>query len=448
MNIENFKSIVLINLIVISLFLTFNLWTYVPESNSSSDAKYVQGTEITNKKLSDVILPSSVIVKKNNKDNIHFVVQDEKYINELYEVLKEGEFHDFREIGKEKHEFLSFVNDEDKIEIVFPTDVPFDSIRSAFNLKEKKLEGYSFNRILIDLAASMDDDIKTYFVSDESKKIYEMTLKGVPLPQITGRVQAMLPNARPYYNPGLEGARVFLPNTETKMNESRYYVRPNIDESTFKNVLFTDPRYVKEIKGETENTYTDGIRLMKVLKENKMLQYTNSSVEDNERIYGNTNTPVQRSFDFINSHNGFPDNYRFDYMNAEEGKITFRSYMNNLPIFNADGMSKLEQVWGAADLISYQRPLFDLVHMQGYEKGVTLPRGLEVFTSLQNNSQISMKKVKDIGIGYKLIPEAETFGGDSVATVRLKPIWYVVYGENHQVFEWSAEEGGKLIGLE
>ncbi|MEC3434574.1 two-component system activity regulator YycH, partial [Bacillus cereus] len=28
MSMENFKTIVLINLVVISLFLTFNLWTY------------------------------------------------------------------------------------------------------------------------------------------------------------------------------------------------------------------------------------------------------------------------------------------------------------------------------------------------------------------------------------------------------------------------------------
>ena len=43
MSMENVKTIVLINLVVISLFLTFNLWTYVPDSTSMQNAKFVQG---------------------------------------------------------------------------------------------------------------------------------------------------------------------------------------------------------------------------------------------------------------------------------------------------------------------------------------------------------------------------------------------------------------------
>lgn len=448
MNIENFKSIVLINLIVISLFLTFNLWTYVPETSSSSDAKYVQDNEeIPTTKLSDVIYPSHVILQKDNKNNVHYVTTDEEDIDTLYEVLKEGEFHDFREIPKEKHDFFPFVHDEDKLEIVFPTDIPLNAMRSTFIINEKKLgEYYSFNRILIDLSESMDDDIKTYFVSyGEEPKVYEMTLKGARLTKIKGRKQAILQKAEKYSSYDIDGRRILFPARETEKKEYLYFVREGIDESTFKNVLFTDPRYVKAIKGETENTYTDGIRLMKVLKDNKMLQYTNSSVEDDKHMFGNT--LVQRSFDFINSHNGFSNTYRLDYMNNKEGKTIFRSYKYNLPVFNEDGMSKLEQVWGEAELISYKRPLLDS-WQQMKELTVTLPTGSDVIQSLVNNQKISMKKVKDIGIGYKLMPEGEANGGDSTATVRLKPIWYVVYGDDYQVFEWSEEEGGELIGLE
>ncbi|CAM4382935.1 hypothetical protein BAMA_12765 [Bacillus manliponensis] len=447
MNIENFKSIVLINLIVISLFLTFNLWTYVPETSSSSEAKYVQDNEeIGETEISDVIFPSSFIAKKDNKSNTHLIVKDKEAIKVLYEVLKEGEFHHFREIGKEKQDFLSFVNDEDKIEFVFPTAVPFDSIRSGFNLKEKNLEGYSFNRILVDLAASTDDDIKTYFILDETKKIYEMTLTGVALTQITNKLQAILPKAERYSMYTLESGRFFLPNAPTTMKEIEYFISSQ-DPLTFKNVLFTDPRYVKEIKGESENTYTDGTRLMKVLKENHMLQYTNSSVDDKRGLSGNI--LVQRSFDFINSHNGFPNDalndYRLDDMNAGEGEITFRRYKDNKPVFNSNGMSKLEQVWGT-DLISYQRPLFKVTHDIHESSNVTLPRGNDVIESLQKKPQISLKRVKNIGIGYKLVPGSEANDGKSIVTIRLIPIWYVVYGDAHQVFEWK--EGGELVGLE
>lgn len=71
MNMENFKTIILINLVVISLFLTFNLWTYVPDSNAMQSTKVVPGNAGALKKdVSNVIVPSSMIVHKDQK---HFV---------------------------------------------------------------------------------------------------------------------------------------------------------------------------------------------------------------------------------------------------------------------------------------------------------------------------------------------------------------------------------------
>ena len=65
MNIENLKSVLLINLVVISVFLTFNLWTYVPDSSKLQNAKYLQdNTEGEQKSLANVILPSMVLFHK------------------------------------------------------------------------------------------------------------------------------------------------------------------------------------------------------------------------------------------------------------------------------------------------------------------------------------------------------------------------------------------------
>ena len=67
MSMENVKTIVLINLVVISLFLTFNLWTYVPDSTSMQNAKFVQGMrEILKRKslmLSALLLSLCIKIK-------------------------------------------------------------------------------------------------------------------------------------------------------------------------------------------------------------------------------------------------------------------------------------------------------------------------------------------------------------------------------------------------
>ncbi|HEK9100853.1 hypothetical protein KFD70_08900 [Bacillus pfraonensis] len=448
MNMENFKTIVLINLVVISLFLTFNLWTYVPDSNSMQSTKFVQGNaEAIKKDVSNVIVPSYMIVHKDKK---HFASEKRENINLLYRVIEKGEFHDFKDItitnSISKGDFLSYVHGEGKIEIVFPTEVPFDAIRGVLTIKDKKLDTYNFDRIVIDPSKSRDQNIDVNFVSYNHHKVYKMTLTGVNLSEIVNAQNQFLALARPYFPYDINDTkRIFLPDGSTEMQGFLYFTR-DLPVESFKNALFSDPRYVTPISNELEETYTDGIRLMQINKQNRMLKYTNSSVVSGARMYGNI--LMQRSFEFVNSHSGLTDAYRFDYLNSK-GKTKFRLYEEDLPVFNSEGMTALTQVWGAEELISYKRPLFNLVIDKGEDKKTVLPAGWTVIESLQKNSDVDKKLIQDIGIGYKLVPENGPNGPNGqVVTGSLKPIWYVIYGEDQQVFEWSEEKEGELIGLE
>ncbi|MDM5191085.1 two-component system activity regulator YycH [Bacillus sp. DX4.1] len=446
MNMENFKTIVLINLVVISLFLTFNLWTYVPESNPLQSTKFVQGnTTATKQDVSNVIVPSSMIIHKDSKENKHFASEKKELIDLLYTILERGEFHDFKDISGSipKSEFLSYVHGDGKMEIIFPTEIPFDTIRGVLTIKDKKLEKYTFDRIVVDPSRSRDQNIDVNFVSYSNRKIYKMTLTGVALRDLINAQNQFSELARPYFAYDINDMKkIFLPDGQIEM-QAKFYMTTDIGVDSFKNALFRDPRYVKRIPGETEDTYTDGIRLMQVNKHSPVLEYTNSSVADGGHMYGSL--LVDRSFEFINSHSGLTDDYHFDYMDST-GETQFRLYVGDLPVFNKEGLSTLTQVWGAEDLISYKRPLFKLLTNKGDDKPTSLPSGWVVIQSLEKNPSINKKLIQDIRFGYKLLPVTGING--NVAAVNLKPIWYVVYGENHLVYEWSEEKEGELIGLE
>ncbi|WIY61337.1 YycH family regulatory protein [Bacillus arachidis] len=446
MNMENFKTIVLINLVVISLFLTFNLWTYVPDSNSMQSTKFVQGNaDALKQDVSNVIVPSSIIVHKDKK---HFVSEKKDNIDLLYTIIERGELHDFKDITNSipKGDFLSYVHEEGKIEIVFPTEVPFDAIRGVLTIKDKKLDMFNFDRIIVDPSKSRDQNIDVNFVSYNNHKVYKMTLTGVNLRDVINAQNQFLALARPYFAYDISDTkRIFLPDGSTEMQDLMYFAT-DMGVESFKNALFSDPRYVTPISNELEETYTDGIRLMQVNKANRMLTYTNPSVASGARMYGNL--LMQKSFEFVNSHSGLTDAYRFDYLNSK-GKTKFRLYEEDLPVFNSEGMTTLTQVWGSEELISYKRPLFNLLIDKGEDKKTVLPSGWTVIESLQKKSNLDKKLIQDIGIGYKLVTENGPNGPNGqVASGNLKPIWYVVYGENHQVLEWSEEKEGELIGLE
>ncbi|MCM3736307.1 two-component system activity regulator YycH [Bacillus cytotoxicus] len=446
MNIENLKSVLLINLVVISVFLTFNLWTYVPDSSKLQNTKYLQdNTEVEQKSLANVILPSLVLF---HKENTHLGSENIANIDPLYKLFERGELYDFKDISNDipKQQFFSFVRGKNKIEMIFPTHIPLDSMKDVFKIKEKVPESCSFNRIMIDLSKSRDGNMPVYFISYEHRKVYHMVLKGITLRELETARDQFTANARDYSQYTLSDTReIFLPDTKTDMQRMGYLVS-DISEDIFINALFTDPRYVKKLSDERENTYTDGIRLMQVLKKKQMLQYTNSvASEQAHNVYGTA--LVQRSFDFINGHGGLTDSYRFDYMKSTTGKTTYRLYVDSLPVFNESGMAAMEQVWGAGELISYKRPLFKLNIKYGDDQTISLADGKTVIQSLEKNENVDMKLIQDIRLGYKLTPEAGT-DGKNIAAVNLKPIWYVVYGEDNKVQEWSEEKGGELIGLE
>jgi len=435
MSMENFKTIVLINLVVISLFLTFNLWTYVPDSTSMQNAKFVQGNEGMNQtKISDVVRPTSIIV---HKDKNHYGSKREADIESIYKPLEVGELHGFREISITKGDFLSYVHGEGKVELVFPTDIPFDAVKSMFNMKEKSTgKPKHFNRILLDPSRSKDQEIKINFVSDgDNFKIYEAKLSGLYLKDIVNAQNQFIVSAKPYFDYQLNDMKkLFLPDGTTELSNITY-ISSNLAVDTFKNALFSDPRYLSPITEMSKETFTDGIRSMEIENDRHMLKYKNSSVLTEKTI--DNLMLLQKSFEFVSGHSGSLDSYRLDYMN--KGETVFRLNEDGYPVFNADGLAELRQVWGSEEVMEYERPLLSL-NTKGIEQKVTLPSGHVVIASLENNPEIKKQVIKDIGIGYKLSLDGQV--------VRLQPIWYVKLVEDEtgkqKIYEWS--EGG-LNGL-
>ncbi|OPA13524.1 hypothetical protein BHL21_23565 [Bacillus cereus] len=435
MSMENFKTIVLINLVVISLFLTFNLWTYVPDSTSMQNAKFVQGNEGMNQtKISDVVRPTSIIV---HKDKNHYGSRREADIESIYKPLEIGELHDFKEISITKGDFLSYVHGEGKVELVFPTDIPFDAVKSMFNMKEKSTDKPKhFNRILLDPSRSKDQEIKINFVSDgDNFKIYEAKLSGVYLKDIVNAQNQFIVSAKPYFDYQLNDMKkLFLPDGTTELNNITY-ISSNLAVDTFKNALFSDPRYLSPITEMSKETFTDGIRSMEIENDRHMLKYKNSSVLTEKTI--DNLMLLQKSFEFVSGHSGSLDSYRLDYMN--KGETVFRLNEDGYSVFNEDGLAELRQIWGSEEVMEYERPLLSL-NTKGIEQKVTLPSGHVVIASLENNPEIKKQVIKDIGIGYKLSLDGQV--------VRLQPIWYVKLVEDEtgkqKIYEWS--EGG-LNGL-
>src|SRR5581483_841468 len=153
-----------------------------------------------------------------------------------------------------------------------------------------------------------------------------------------------------------EARAIFLPEKNVNMKQM-FYVTSDLDEETFRNILFTDPRYVKQDKTDTGEMYTDGTHLLRISDTTRLLEYENPSVLQQETLTGIQ--LIQQSIDFINNHGGWTDTYRLYDATPEHGETVFRLYADNsFPVFNASGMSSLQLGWGQNEIRSFKRPLF------------------------------------------------------------------------------------------
>ncbi|MBJ8134029.1 hypothetical protein JDS68_29890, partial [Bacillus cereus group sp. N3] len=66
--------------------------------------------------------------------------------------------------------------------------------------------------------------------------------------------------ARPYFEYQIsDRKKLYLPDGITELSEVEYF-GSRLDEDTFKNALFSDPRYLSPISEKSKKTFTDGIR--------------------------------------------------------------------------------------------------------------------------------------------------------------------------------------------
>ena len=448
MSMENFKTILLLNLVVISIFLTYNLWTYQPDSSMVQNEKYIQDVpSVTKKDLSAIIFPSQMIVHKGLE---HYASEQILRINPVYKILEQGEFDNFKDVSYKipKSQFLSFVHAKNRVEFVFPAEIPFEVFKNLFSIQEKDMEPQTFDRLLINLYPNENskDEVQAFFVSYESRKIYSATLKGIAVKDLVNTSNEFAGQADEYFMYAINETRaIFLPEDNVNMKQM-FYVTSDLDEEMFQNILFTDPRYVKQDKTSSWEMYTDGTRLLRIFNTTQMLEYENSSVSQKEVLTG---APlVQQSIDFINNHGGWTDSYRLYNVIPGKGETVFRLYADNsFPVFNTDGMSSLKLGWGLNEIRSFKRPLFWLFVKKEEDTTVELPSGRTILSFIQQNAKDSMKEIKNIAVGYELEPDVG-LNGEKVIGVKLNPIWYISYGDSYKKIEWDAEKGGELVGLE
>lgn len=443
MNFERAKSIFLIILIATSSYLTWSIWTYEPKYENIDQSKIdfyinIESDELT---VNEVVKPNHILIHRGSQ---HFQTSDQKDIEKAEKQMASWQLSNFITHSHQltRKEFEDIVHADGTVEIIFPDEIPLALYKTAFQVKDKEVPTFLFDRIIY-----KQKDIKAqkgtiYFASSENLKyILQASVESKKLRDFNLTFYENA-SAYPEYEPYWVNKqhRVYVPINEVAVNRYKYYIMGNVNIGNFKNALFPDPGNVRYETVAAGEEYTDSTRLMSVDKNTYMISFINPSQKRTELSL--SSDLLAKSIDFINNHAGWKgNNFHFDRMSQTNQSVSFRLYNDGYPVFNSFGMSEVTEIWGDEHIYRYRRPYFTLDFQLPYEtQKVVLPSGQEVMNQLERGSDYV--SVEDVKIGYEL-----SISPLDKNLILLEPTWYYCSGG-----EWLTapfdETGGGIVGLE
>lgn len=443
MTYENIKSVILTFLVVTSIVLTWNLWTYQPKYATMEHSNTVQEVVLSQQKeIGDIIKPDKVIY--HFKD-AHFGTTNSNDVNRILEVMSGWNFYEIDNISGEVARLSEFVHAKGNVEIIFPAAVPMDLYKNVIQIEDKKVPNFKFNRIVIDVENRTKDDGHIYFVNygnSRSHQVYASHIKAADIKKFYNEFYSVSNQLNPYFPFEVsEGRTIFLPQNKTVMKNYKYFLT-RLDPEQVKDALFNDPSYVQRNDDAGSVEYTNGSSMLTVDNNSLMLFYVNPAEEIDGLV--NTKDLLKKSVNFINAHGGWTGLYKYASIDEENNKITYRLYdRNGSPIFNEQGLAEIVQVWGKNEVYKYSRSSFSSdVPLTIETNEVALNSGNEVLEYLKKKKGFKQELLLDLVIGYKMSKDP-----DEPQLMNLEPSWFYNYG-NAWVQINDKDLGGGNRGLE
>ncbi|MEH7096440.1 YycH family regulatory protein [Neobacillus vireti] len=435
MRYENIKSGILTVLVLVSLLLTWNLWTYQPNYDKMEKSKTVAEVTVDKKQdVTKIVRPDQVLFHVKGQ---HYGTSNPDELEKLMKEISSWTISDVKNYTEKAGNMDSFIHGSGNAELVFPGDVPIELYLSVLNIEGKKIPPFNFNRIIINVNDLDKGNGSVYFASTETGQIYVSHISSANINEFN---RDYYKNAARYpkffaYKP-TDKHSIYLPEAKIKMTTYKYLpVTLNSDE--FKDALFDDPSFVQRSSIPHGEEFTNDSSKMTVNYDSNILQYINPTPEDS--FVDSSYDLVKRSIDFVNEHGGWTDSFRYVSKSESKRSVTFRLYSSDgYPIFNDNGLSEMTEEWGRDEINKYVRPNITLdLPLITEMQTVTPPSGHEILAVLQSNKNFKPELLEELVLGYQMVRSS-----DENKLILLEPTWFYRYNKSWGQMTLSGLGGG------
>jgi regulatory protein YycH of two-component signal transduction system YycFG len=438
--IEHAKSIFLALLIILSVTLTFTIWTYTPTYDTIESTPVVDILIAESNRIDDVIKPYKMIASRENNMTGSMEPFDlERVVN----VMKGWDISDLTLEDTEltNEELNELVEANNRYTLFFPDVVPFPVYDNILPFSITNIPEDGFDRLIVNWNRSDNEQLKVYFASSKTKTLYSAVAKNVDLKLFDQKVVSSTLGFSKFTE--IQRKRklsLYVSAQDVESIRYTYYLK-EIDPKRFQDALFSDPSLVRQSPvGTTNEEYSDGTSLMNVNVLERTLSFVNPSAET--LVPASPSKLVFDSLDYINEHGGWTDEFRFVKLNPANQQIDYQLYLLGYPVFSTETSTKITAFWGESGIYNYLRPYYTLDLSLPFDTVIsTLPSGEKASRVMKKMKDIDFSKVDELTPGYYLTRD------DEKRLLILEPSWF--YLSNNQWTRLSPEDlGGGQLGLE
>lgn len=440
MKYENIKSVILTLLVMLSVFLTWSIWTYQPNIEPLENSETVPGVSISNKKeVRQIVKPDYIYY---HHQNTHYGTIHIGEIDRIIKEISRWNYEHFEEVSSQLGNLSNFLYDSGHAQIVFPDVVPMEVYKNIFGVDDEDAFDLSFDRIVIDLDNVTKESGFVYFISMEQQTAFRSRVTASYVTNFKEDFYQKAANNRYFAQYALKTLaedRKLLVRTDPVTMTAQNFLLDLIDSTQFRDALFRNPSFVKRNSTDHGEEYKDSSTLLSINDETNTLLYVNTAQEKDMGV--ESGNLLQKSIDFVNSHGGWTGNYHYVGIDVYEQTVLYRLYESSgYPIFSNNGMSEILQIWGQTGIYQYLRNNFSLDRSVESTE-VELMSGEDILEILLDREDIEQEFLQDLVLGYEMTRSP----GDPL--IHLEPYWYYKYKDQWWKVKLG-DEGGKEFGLE
>lgn len=438
--VEQIKSFALLLLILLSLALTFTIWTFTPTHEIIEPSTTVDEPIAQNKNTEEVVRPVKLLF--HNKDTVTGTT-DQSNIDLLINSLALWEIQDIRVVQEEAtpETLKSYMHSSNRAVLYYPGLVPFPVFDSITNIVDTAIPESSFDRIIIEWEGPANDRPALYFINSLSGRIYKAAIPAEDLRQFQSEILTEAVDYEPYMTDEKIGTLPIYVQKGEVEQASFDYLLEETPTSKFAEALLDSPALALSADLMTQEYKDDSGALMRENSINKSISYIQPKAETSDPAI--PSDLLFDSFGYINEHGGWTDDYVYVGMNSVSQQIKYQLYVEDLPVFSTSTTTSLDIIWGIdageEQVYSYVRPTYQL-DSEAEKRAAVLASGEAVLKVLTQMDDQDPSEVTAIAPAYKLTRSEERL-------ITFEPAWY--FEVNGEWTELTSElTGGRKLGLE